>query len=160
MILASEEAEGHPSSDAHQPKCFKCISIVSRSANVLQIHTNGLQERCHPTEEMARQSCPSQQNIRERKAQEMMLYKTRSFYGGSAITRTYCPLNGRFRFTYSINDGIEDGKECREPVSEATDCSEQSCGYKFDLHFRGCSFANLGKYKSMCMTRKIFWQQF
>ena len=155
VILASEESEGHHSTDAHQPKCFKCISIVSRSANVLQIHTNGLQERCHPTEEMARQSCPSQQNIRERKAQEMMLYKTRSFYGGSAITRTYCPLNGRFRFTYSINDGTEDDLECHEPVSEATDCSsdrdsDRESGYKFDLHFRGCSFANIGKYKWWC----------
>ena len=72
-----------------------------------------------------------------------MFYKTRSFYGGSAITRTYCPLNGRFRFTYSINDGTEDDLECHEPVSEASDCPS---GYKFDLHFRGCSFPNFGKF--------------
>ena len=73
----------------------------------------------------------------------MMLYKTRGFYGGSAITRTYCPLNGRFKFTYSINDGTEDDLECHEPVSEAGDCPS---GYKFDLHFRGCSFPNFGKF--------------
>ncbi len=121
--------------------CYKCISMVSRSPNVLQIHTNGLQERCYHTEEEARLSCPSAQDVRERKAQEMMLYKTRSFTGGSAITRTYCPLNGRFRFKYSINDGTEDDLECHEPVSEASDCPS---GYKFDLHFRGCSFPNFG----------------
>ena len=120
--------------------CYKCISIVSRSPNVLQLHTNGL-EKCHPTEEAAKASCPSRQEIRERKAAEMMLYKTRGFYGGSAITRTYCPLNGRFKFTYSINDGTEDDLECHEPVSEAGDCPT---GYKFDLHLRGCSFPNFG----------------
>lgn len=116
--------------------------MVARSANVIQIHTNGLQEKCHATEEEATLSCPSLQEIRERQAHEMMLYKTRSFYGGSAITRTYCPLNGRYRFKYSINDGTEDDLECQEPVSEASDCPS---GYKFDLHFRGCSFPNFGK---------------
>jgi hypothetical protein len=69
-------------------------------------------------------------------------FDTRGFYGGSAITRTYCPLNGRFKFTYSINDGTEDDLECHEPVSEAGDCPS---GYKFDLHFRGCSFPNFGE---------------
>ena len=108
---------------------------------MLQLHTNGL-EKCHATEEAAKASCPSRQEIRERKSNEMMLYKTRGFYGGSAITRTYCPLNGRFKFTYSINDGTEDDLECHEPVSEAGDCPS---GYKFDLHFRGCSFPNFGK---------------
>jgi hypothetical protein len=139
IILASD-SNRRPAND--KEGCFKCISIVSRSPNVLQVHTNGLQERCHPTEDLARLSCPGQQAIRERKAQEMMFYKTRSFYGGSAITRTYCPINGRFRFTYSINEGTEDDLECHEPVSEAGDCPS---GYKFDLHFRGCSFPNFGK---------------
>ena len=131
------------------PDCFKCISIVSRSPNVLQLHTNGL-EKCHATEEAAKASCPSRQEIRERKASEMMLYKTRGFYGGSAITRTYCPLNGRFKFTYSINDGTEDDLECHEPVSEAGDCPN---GYKFDLHFRGCSFPNFGNIFKITLWR-------
>ena len=49
----------------NQENCFKCISIVSKSANVLQIHTNGVnnQERCYASEDEARQSCPSQQVI-------------------------------------------------------------------------------------------------
>ena len=141
-------------SDSNREECFRCISMVSRSANVLQVHTNGPQERCHRTEEEARLSCPSPQDIRERKAQEMMFYKTRSFYGGSAITRTYCPLNGKFRFTYSINDGTEDDLECHEPVSEASDCPS---GYKLDLHFRGCSFPNFCKFynKWKNQTKKV-----
>ena len=80
--------------------------------------------------------------MRERRAQEMMLYKTRGFYGGSAITKTYCPINGNYKFTYSINDGTEDDLECIEAVSEASDCPT---GYKFDLKFRGCSFPDFGE---------------
>ena len=80
--------------------------------------------------------------MRERRAQEMMLYKTRGFYGGSAITKTYCPINGNYKFTYSINDGTEDDLECNEAVSEASDCPT---GYKFDLKFRGCSFPDFGE---------------
>ena len=83
--------------------------------------------------------------MRERRAQEMMLYKTRGFYGGSAITKTYCPINGNYKFTYSINDGTEDDLECNEAVSEASDCPT---GYKFDLKFRGCSFPDFGELAS------------
>ena len=45
------------------PKCYKCLSIVSRSPNVLQIHTNGGVDRCHPTEEEARAQCPTGQQV-------------------------------------------------------------------------------------------------
>ena len=124
--------------------CFKCLSFVARSNNVLQIHApaGGVQGTCHASEAAARADCPAHAQIRERVAQELMLYKTRAFYGGSAITKTYCPLNGNFKFTYSINDGTETDLECNESLSEATDCPS---GYKFDLKFRGCSFPNFGK---------------
>ena len=127
--------------EEEQEFCFKCLQIVPRSANVLQLHTNGL-DQCFRSAELAHAHCATAQEIRERRADEMMLYKTRSFYGGSAITKTYCPLNGRFTFTYSINDGTEDDLECRKPLSEAGDCPT---GYKFDLHFKGCSFPDFGK---------------
>ena len=100
--------------------------------------------------------------MRERRAQEIMLYKTRSFYGGSAITKTYCPINGNYKFTYSINDGTEDDLECNEAVSEASDCPT---GYKFDLKFRGCSFPDFGelsvgmhsKFKIKFLKMAVFW---
>jgi hypothetical protein len=59
VILASSSGRG----PAEEQDCFKCISIVSRSPNVLQLHTNGL-EKCHATEEAAKASCPSRQEIR------------------------------------------------------------------------------------------------
>ena len=129
------------SSGSGSGSCFKCLSIVARSQNVLQLHANDLNS-CHSTEESAIQSCPTPQDVRERKATEMMFYKTKSFYGGSAITRTYCPLNGNYKFTYSINEGTEDDLECNQPISMAGDCPS---GYKFDLHFKGCSFPDFGK---------------
>ncbi|QQP42247.1 Uncharacterized protein FKW44_016851, partial [Caligus rogercresseyi] len=109
--------------------------------NVLHVHTTSL-DICYSTEEAARDSCPSPSDIRTRSATEIMLYKTRGFYGKSAITKTYCPLNGRYRFTYSINDGAEDELECKEALSTAGDCPS---GYKFDLHFKGCSFPDLAE---------------
>ncbi|XP_040579619.1 uncharacterized protein [Lepeophtheirus salmonis] len=127
---------GNQSSSTH---CFKCISLVPRSENVLHVHTHSL-DICYSSEKEALDSCPSASDIRHRSATEIMLYKTRGFYGKSAITKTYCPLNGRYRFTYSINDGTEDELECNESLSTAGDCPS---GYKFDLHFKGCSFPDL-----------------
>ena len=100
---------------------------------MFQVHANEV-GKCHSTEASAVASCPVERDIRERKATEMMLYKTKSFYGGSAITRTYCPLNGNYKFTYSVNDGTEDDLECNGAVSDA---SVYPTGYKFYLKFRG-----------------------
>ena len=85
----------------------------------------------------------------------MMMYKTRSFYGGSAVTRVHCPINGDFSFSYSSSGREEGGVslECSSSSSvgdedeegrpEATDCPT---GYKFDLKFKGCSFPDFGKF--------------
>lgn len=130
-------------SSSHQSPnllCYKCINIVLRSPNVLQVHMNN-PENCHTSEEAAFASCPTKIEIRERKATEMMLYKTRGFYGGSSVTRTYCPLNGHFKFTYSINDASGGHLECQELVSVAGDCPSR---YNFELHFKGCSLPNFG----------------
>ncbi len=45
--------------------CFKCVRLVSRSPNVLQVHTSagGGLERCLPTEEAARAECPTERQV-------------------------------------------------------------------------------------------------
>ena len=126
------------------PSCFRCVRITSRSANVVQLHT--LDDACHATEREALALCPQPAQVRARVAKESMLYKTASFTGGPAITKTYCPVNGRFRFTYSINDGTEDDQECSKGESDST-ASDCPSGYKFDLKFKGCSFPDFGKTK-------------
>ncbi len=132
--------------------CFRCLRMVSRSPNVLQLHSASSFDECHPSEAAARARCPTIQQIERREAAEMMLYKTRSFYGGSAVTRVHCPLNGQFAFTYAVNDGSSATLECAGPdsESEATDCPT---GYKFDLNFKGCSFPDFGESKKNSINR-------
>ena len=50
-------------------------------------------------------------------------------------------MNSNYKFTYYINDSTKDDSEGHEPVSHDRDCPS---GYKFYLHFMGCSFPDLG----------------
>jgi len=119
--------------------CYKCFNLVLRSSNVLQIHTAGL-DKCYTTEDRAVADCPSDIMIRERRAREIMLYRTKGFMGEPAVSPTYCPINGAYQFTYSVNDGTESSLECSSYTSEISDCPY---GYGFNLKFNGCSFGNM-----------------
>ena len=62
--------------------------------------------------------------------------------GEPAVSPTYCPINGAYTFTYSVNDGTENSLECSGRSSEISDCPY---GFGFNLKFRECSFGNMGK---------------
>ena len=62
--------------------------------------------------------------------------------GEPAVSPTYCPINGAYSFTYSVNDGTENSLECSGKSSEISDCPY---GFGFNLKFRECSFGNMGK---------------
>jgi len=115
--------------------CYKCFNLVLRSSNVLQIHTAGL-DKCYTTEERAMADCPSDMMIREQRAREIMLYRTKGFMGEPAVSPTYCPINGAYQFTYSVKDGTE----CSAYTSDISDCPY---GYGFNLKFNGCSFGDM-----------------
>ena len=66
-----------------------------------------------------------------------MLYKTRGFYGESAVADVACPITGHWRFTYT-NRG-DSMASCASPSSRATDCPTRR---NLDLMFQGCSFPN------------------
>lgn len=119
--------------------CYKCFNLVLRSSNVLQIHTSGL-DKCYTTEERAMADCPSDMTMRERRAREIMLYRTKGFMGEPAVSPTYCPINGAYSFTYSVNDGTETSLECSAHTSEISDCPY---GFGFNLKFKDCSFGNM-----------------
>lgn len=61
------------------------------------------------------------------------------------ITKAYCPINGKYKFTYSINDGSEQKMECSSPTSLLDDCPvpERSAS-ALNLRFQGCSFEDHG----------------
>ena len=48
---------------------------------MIQVHTLDSVYQCHSSPEDARLSCPRSEDIREGKAREVMLYKTRGYYG-------------------------------------------------------------------------------
>ena len=62
--------------------------------------------------------------------------------GEPAVSPTYCPINGAYSFTYSVNDGTENSLECHAHTSEIADCPY---GFGFNLKFKGCSFGSMGK---------------
>ena len=64
--------------------------------------------------------------------------------GEPAVSPTYCPINGAYSFTYSVNDGTENSLECHAHTSEIADCPY---GFGFNLKFKGCSFGSMGKNK-------------
>ena len=63
--------------------------------------------------------------------------------GEPAVSPTYCPINGAYTFTYSVNDGTENSLECSGRSSEISDCPY---GFGFNLKFRECSFGNMGEF--------------
>jgi len=112
-----------------------------RSLNVVQIHTEGV-EKCHADEAAAMASCPTEESIIQGQSREIMLYKTKELNGDTVIAQEYCPVNGRYVFTYSVNDGnvLENVNECHEPVSELSNCPY---GFGLGLRFKHCSFGDL-----------------
>jgi len=118
--------------------CYRCFHLALRSSNVLQIHTRGL-DKCYTSEEAAQSTCVTQLDIYDQDASEVMLYRTKGFLGEPAVSPTYCPFNGAYTFTYSVNDGTETDLECDSPISTISDCPY---GFGFNLQFKECSFKN------------------
>ncbi|XP_069983696.1 uncharacterized protein [Penaeus vannamei] len=119
--------------------CFRCFHVSLHSGNVIQVYTEGL-NKCYSSEEAVLQTCPTIHDIKTKRAREIMLYKSRSFTQDGLIDRVFCPINGRYRFTYDVNDGTESTVECPEPSSELSNCPK---GSQLQLRFRRCSFGEL-----------------
>ncbi|KAG7157070.1 hypothetical protein Hamer_G019296 [Homarus americanus] len=117
------------------------ISSISEGSvhQYSQIYTEGL-NKCYATEAAAHQTCPTLHTIKANRASEIMLYKSRSFTQDGQIDRVFCPISGRFRFTYDVNDGTESSVECPDPTSELSNCP---MGSELQLRFRRCSFGEL-----------------
>lgn len=62
---------------------------------------------------------------------------------GEEISQEFCPISGRYTFTYNLHEGAEDKAECPDPMSELDNCPR---GSELNLKFRRCSFENHGEY--------------
>ena len=68
--------------------------------------------------------------------------ESRSFTEQGSIERLSCPINGQFHFTYNIDDGTEDVRECPQSTSALANCPRSSelqirCGDSFSLTLYG-----------------------
>ena len=108
--------------------CYRCISLVQRSPAVQQLHTREVGQ-CHPTPRLARESCPREEERATRQVTEMMLYKTRGFYGEAAASATHCPITGRHTVEEECGGEERGGGEASTCPSEA----------HLSLHLGGCS---------------------
>ena len=107
-----------------------------RSPNILQVHALDSVYQCHKTPQEAEAVCPSRASIVSREAREVMLYKTRGYYGArDSFEEVLCPLFGQWRLSFT--DHGDPGQSCSSSSNRASTCQ---AGYKLDLQFRGCSF--------------------
>ena len=107
--------------------CFRCLSLVQRSPSVQQLHTRDVGQ-CHPTEDLALASCPSKEEVRRRQVTEMMLYKTRSFYGEAAAGGQHCPITGRHTVEEKCHEGRGGGETGGCPSESRLSLRLEGCG--------------------------------
>ncbi|XP_071453396.1 uncharacterized protein [Hetaerina americana] len=135
--------------------CIRCFHLSLRSRNVLSVLTEGL-DKCYTSEEAAVCSCPEERRnalpqcpeVPRPEAQgvkphfrEMLLFKT-SGLAGEVIRSEYCPLDGRFAFSYTTED-TSDGRR-RQALCQRHDSQMENCPVGSGLHFRfrGCAHAD------------------
>ncbi|XP_023230618.1 uncharacterized protein LOC111630705 [Centruroides sculpturatus] len=116
--------------------CMRCFHITMNTPNVLLIHTEGL-AKCYTKEEAARATCPNDRDVIERRFKEILLFRKQQIGSVSTVENLFCPINGRYRFTYTANKG---GFRCDQPLSELGNCPN---GNELGVRFRQCSFPEM-----------------
>lgn len=128
--------------DSDETSCYKCIHINLVSRNVLRIYTAEQEDygsTCYTNEEKAIASCPIDGMLDDQPThKEIILYKTLE-YNGQPIKRQYCPINGRYRFLLTIDDGGPETTGCDSKNSELDNCPS---GSAMNLRFRQCTFSD------------------
>ncbi|XP_023289424.1 uncharacterized protein LOC105694277, partial [Orussus abietinus] len=110
-------------------ECIRCFRLMRRSHNVIEVFSENL-NRCYTNESGATASCATLNST-------AMLYRTKDI--GAPIRNEYCPIAGRYRFKYNVNDGSEEKVECNSFSSDFDNCPD---GSVFNLRFKQCSFEN------------------
>ncbi|XP_048511190.1 uncharacterized protein LOC105687286 isoform X2 [Athalia rosae] len=111
-------------------ECIRCFRLTRRSRNVIEVFSENL-NRCYTYEAGAIASCETLYST-------AILYRTKEI-AGLPIRNEYCPIEGRYHFTYNINDGSEEKIECNTFSSDFDNCPD---GSVLHLKFKRCSFEN------------------
>lgn len=120
--------------DSDDSSCFRCFHIDLAARNVLRVITSE-ESRCYTNEEKSIESCPIMENIKNQNPyKEIILYKI-SAYNGAEIQRQYCPIAGRYRFTYIAENGDSIINQCDRNDSEIDSCPS---GSALNIRFRDC----------------------
>ena len=130
------------------------LSLQVRSANVIQVQSAESVYQCYTSPEEALLTCPQQSEAGQ--AREVMLYKTRGYYGArDNFAQVLCPLFGQWRLSYT--DHSNPGLSCSSPSSRASNCH---AGYKLELELRGCSADRQLQFKCLGSWRGEDGQQY
>lgn len=127
--------------DSDDSTCYRCFSLRLVSRNILQVHTTDEDyiSKCYTNETAAIISCPNPDTLHDNNQhKEIILYKTTEA-DGNDIQRQYCPFNGRYKVSYSIDDGSSDPIACDGEDSEIDNCPSNSA---INIRFRKCTFDN------------------
>jgi len=114
--------------------CARCLHLKLRSKNVLQILTSSISQ-CYTSEEMAESNCPAEDSLHRYPTEELILFKIKD-HEGKFVSKEYCPMDGKYTFTYKLNDGSK--KECSDGSSSIDSCP----GSALNLKYRQCNFGN------------------
>ncbi|XP_043225565.1 uncharacterized protein LOC122383321 [Amphibalanus amphitrite] len=123
--------------------CLRCFHLAIRSANVLQLHTRDPQSSCATHIDNTFKLCPtveemsSPAKMEESHVHELMMYKVKTRTNEPHEHPVYCPISGRFSFSYDIDDGTESVTECANSDSQISNCP---LGFGLHLNFNGCAF--------------------
>ncbi|XP_022235046.1 uncharacterized protein LOC106475142 [Limulus polyphemus] len=114
-------------------ECMRCFHLTWKTPNFIQIHVKEL-DTCHTSEEEALGSCPNEDFIFKGGFTEIMLYRKQDHRSAFTIQNVFCPINGRFRFTFRGNNG---NYRCDQPYPELSNCPH---GNALEFRFHQCNF--------------------
>lgn len=125
-----------------ETSCYRCFQLKLVSRNVLRVHTADKDyiSKCYTNEMKAIASCPTTDILNDRTLhKEIILYRVTE-HNGAEIRREYCPINGRYHFTYKKGgNAVGDAAECRGHDSQIDNCPS---GSAINLRFHKCRFGN------------------
>ncbi|XP_025017625.1 uncharacterized protein LOC107371326 [Tetranychus urticae] len=113
--------------------CMRCLHLSLKTGNILQIHAEGL-ARCYTNVEAAKATCPTDKTLKEnRSTLELILFRKHiPVENIETIEKVFCPINGRYKLTYTTNNGQD---QCTSSPSDISNCPK---GNVLSARFRKC----------------------